>query len=105
MRFLLTIIFMMSATAFADVTREEAELSINEMVKANMISAEEALKAKARLYSMSSKEWSVLNKDAASKASRMPASVDSESTDLSDEQLMAIQKDLSVIAPHYATGK
>lgn len=105
MRILLTIIFMMSTAAFADVSREEAELSINEMVKANMISAEEAVKAKARLFAMSSKDWSALNKDAASKASRMPASVDSESSDLSDEQLMAIEKDLSVIAPHYATGK
>lgn len=105
MRFLIALFLMMTTTAFADVTRAEAELSINEMVKANMISAEEAVKAKARLYSMSSKDWSALNKDAASKASRMPASVDQESTDLSSEQLMAIEKDLAVIAPHYVSGQ
>lgn len=109
MRILITLFLMMSTTAFADVTRAEAEVSINEMVKANMISAEEAAKAKARLHSMSSKDWSALNKDAESKAARMPASVvevsDSGSTDLSKEQLMAIQNDLAIIAPHYANGK
>ena len=107
MRILLTLSLMISFSAFAEVSRSEAEVSIDEMVKANMISAEEAAKAKARLHSMSSKDWSALNRDAESKASRLPASVveTSESGDLSQEQLMAIQNDLAVIAPHYANGK
>lgn len=108
MRILLTLFLMMSTTAFADVSRAEADKSIDEMVKANMISAEEAAKAKARLHSMSSKDWSALNKDAESKAARLPASVvevSDSSSDLSKEQLMAIQNDLAVIAPHYANGK
>lgn len=109
MRILFTLSLMISFSAFAEVSRSEAEVSIDEMVKANMISAEEAAKAKARLHSMSSKDWSALNREAESKASRMPASVveisDSGNNDLSKEQLMAIQNDLAVIAPHYANGK
>jgi len=109
MRILLAFLLMMSTTAFAEVSRAEAEVSINEMVKANMISAEEAVKAKARLHSMSSKDWSELNAEAASQVARLPASVveisDPESNDLSKEQLMAIHNDLAVIAPHYALEK
>lgn len=109
MRILLALSLMISFSSFAEVSRSEAEGSIDQMVKANMISAEEAAKAKARLHSMSSKEWSSLNKVAEEKAARLPASVvessDPESSDLSQEQLMAIQNDLAVIAPHYANQK
>lgn len=108
MRILLALSLMISFSAFAEVSRSEAEGSIDQMVKANMISAEEAAKAKARLHSMSSKEWSSLNKVAEERAARLPASViesGSDSTDLSQEQLMAIQNDLAVIAPHYANQK
>jgi tRNA A37 threonylcarbamoyladenosine dehydratase len=48
MRLLITILLVFSATANAQVSRDEAVLLIDEMVKSNMISAEEAEKAKAR---------------------------------------------------------
>ncbi len=110
MRFLLTLILMFSATAFADVTRDEASAIIDEMVTKQMISAEEAAKAKARLVNMTTNEWQVLNKDAEGMASRMPASElkienNTEATDLSQEQFQAIHNDLAVIAPHYISGK
>lgn len=97
MRLLLLLVMMFSATAFAEVSREEASGLIDEMVNTQMISKEEAEKAKARLVSMS---------DAEVVAARMPASViESESTDLSQEQFQAIQNDLAVIAPHYISGR
>lgn len=108
MRFLLILIMMFSATAFAEVSRDEASAAIDDMVSQQMISAEEAVKAKARLVSMTAVDWKALNKDAESMASRMPASemeTNSEATDLSHEQFQAIQNDLSVIAPHYISGK
>ena len=110
MRFLLILFLMFSATAFADVTRDEARAIIDEMVTKQMISAEEAEKAKARLGSMSANDWKDLNKDAEGMASRMPASElkienNSEATDLSQEQFQAIHNDLAVIAPHYISGK
>ena len=105
MRILSALLLMISTTAFAEVSRMDAEGSIDQMVKVNMISAEEAAKAKARLQAMSAKEWSELNKDAEAQVARMPASVveiaDSGTNDLSKEQFLAIQNDLAIIAPHY----
>ncbi len=92
MRLLITILLVFSATANAQVSRDEAVLLIDEMVKSNMISAEEAEKAKARIPVQNDKN------------DRSPASVTMEepSTDLAKEQLSAIESDLSVIAPHYS---
>ncbi len=93
----------------AEVSREEASGIIDEMVNTQVISAEEGQKAKARLGTMNSAEWTTLNKEAEEKAARMPASVpesdDSTSSDLSAEQFQAIQSDLAIIAPHYVSGK
>lgn len=92
MRFLITLLLVFSATAQAQVSRDEAVLLIDEMVKSNMISAEEAEKAKARIPLQ-----------VESQPDRSPASVTiaEPSTDLAKEQLSAIESDLSVIAPHY----
>lgn len=97
-----TLIFflLLSSTAFAtEVSRQEASSMIDEMVKSNMISAEEAAKAKARLQTMSASEWTGINKEAEKKVAeqegRAPASVD-----LAEEQFQAIESDLKVIAPH-----
>jgi hypothetical protein len=91
MRFLITLLLVFSATAQAQVSRDEAVLLIDEMVKSNMISAEEAEKAKARIPVTENKN------------DRSPASVTiaDPSTDLAKEQMSAIESDLSVIAPHY----
>ncbi len=92
MRILITLLFVFSATAQAQVSKDEAVLLIDEMVKSNMISAEEAEKAKARIPVQTE-----------SKNDRAPASVTvaDPTDDLAQEQLSAIESDLSVIAPHY----
>ena len=109
MRFLIIFILLFSTAAMAEVSREEASGIIDEMVNTRVISAEEGQKAKARLGTMNSSEWSTLNQEAEDKVSRMPASVtesdSSANVDLSQEQFRAIQNDLAVIAPHYVTGK
>ncbi len=109
MRFLILLTLMFSTAAVAEVSREQASGIIDEMVSTRVISAEEGEKAKARLSTMNSSDWSTLNKEAEEKASRMPASVpesdESVNVDLSQEQFRAIQNDLAVIAPHYVTGK
>lgn len=91
MRILMTILFVFSTTAFAEISREEASYMIDQMVKSNTISPEEAVKAKARLGSLPSEKWTV----------RMPASVSiaEPSTDLVHEQFAAIENDLRVLAP------
>jgi polyhydroxyalkanoate synthesis regulator phasin len=93
MRFLMTLLIVFSASAHAQVSRDEAVLLIDEMVKSNMISAEEAEKAKARIPAQ------LENKN-----DRSPASVTigEPTSDLAKEQLSAIESDLSVIAPHYS---
>lgn len=103
MRILIAFTLIWSVTAFAgEVSRQEAAGIIDEMVRSNMISMEEAAKAKARLQTMSATEWSALNKDAEKKAAehegRVPASV--SNTDLAAEQMDAIESDLKKIAPH-----
>ena len=99
MRTFLALLLIWSTTALAEVSREEATKQIDEMVRSNMISAEEAAKAKARLQAMSNAEWSALNADAEKKVSEMegrsPASVD-----LNEAQYAAIESDLKVLAPH-----
>lgn len=108
MRFFLSLMIIFTTNCFAEVSRDEARVIIDDMVSKQMISAEEAEKAKSRLVDMSATEWSLLNKDAEDKASRMPASEDSAEevpVDLSEEQFQTIHHDLSVIAPHYISGK
>lgn len=92
MRIFITLLLVFSATANAQVSRDEAVILIDEMVKSNMISAEEAEKAKARIPVQMEKN------------DRSPASVTmvEPSSDLAKEQLSAIESDLSVIAPHYS---
>ncbi len=108
MRTLIAFLMICSFSAWAgEVSREEASGIIDEMVKSNMISKEEAEKAKARLHTMSSTEWTAINKEAEKKVTeyegRAPASVDvadPSNSDLAEEQFAAIKSDLKVIAPH-----
>jgi hypothetical protein len=96
MRYLLTFLFLLSGSVFAEVSREEASSMIDQMVKSNMISAEEAMKAKARLGTITTKEWKTVNSEAEHKVARMPASVavGDPSKDLTREQFSAIEDDL-----------
>jgi polyhydroxyalkanoate synthesis regulator phasin len=111
MRTLLLILLFVSTSAIAaEVSRDEAEKMIDEMVRTNMISSEEADKAKVRLHAMSSTEWTAVNKEAeqkaaqemANEASRAPASVASAdpSGNIEKEQLSAIHSDLESISPY-----
>lgn len=103
MRTLLLFLLVSTSTAFAgEVSRQEASLMIDQMVKSNMISASEAEKAKARLQSMSGSDWAALNRDAEKKAAdieagRAPASTGT--SDLEAEQYIAIKNDLNKLAP------
>lgn len=94
-----------SLNVFAEeVSRDQAAAVIDEMVRTNTISAEEAQKAKVRLQTMNEAEWNKLNAEAKDKAARMPASVPEDaptSEEISHEQFETIQTDLAVIAPHY----
>ncbi len=107
MKMLFILLIMISATAYAEVNRDEAGAMIDEMVKSNTISKEEGEKAKARLFSMNSHEWDSLNAEAEAKEKilRAPASAQEQNPDLNKEQLQAIHSDLSVIAPHYVSDK
>jgi hypothetical protein len=104
MRILILTLLLFSLNALAEVSRNEAELMIDQMVQTNMISKEEAEKAKVRLHSMSASDWSKVNKVAEKKAAaeigRGPASVDiaDPSSDLNAEQMSAIHSDLKKIS-------
>ncbi len=106
MRFFLTLTLLIgSLTAMAEeVSRQQASDMIDEMVRMNTISAEEAAKAKVRLVNMNEAEWKKVNVEANEQAARMPASVSEEAptnAEINEEQFHAIKSDLAVIAPHY----
>lgn len=79
------------------------------MVRENVISAEEAEKAKIRMKNMTPDQWSAINKQAAKVAARSPASVTSSqnrieevnSIDLDGAQFKAIQNEVKKIMPQY----
>ncbi len=96
--------------ATADVSPEHVVDMLSQMVRENVISKEEAEKAKARLGAMNPEQWKKINEQAASYASRMPASVNAQSSnkienvhgvDLDGEQFRQIQNDMRKIAPSY----
>lgn len=103
-------LLLFTFNTFADVSPEHVKDMLAQMVRENVISKEEAEKAKARLEVMSPDQWKKINQQAESYASRMPASVNSASSnkienvngiDLDGEQFKQIQNDLRKIAPSY----
>lgn len=97
------VIFYLSLLTFgfaaqAQVTTQEVDLMLKQMVKEHVITEADAVKARIRMQAMNSKEWQDVNKKAMAKASRGPASV---SNDLDKEQFKSIQEDLQKIAPQY----
>lgn len=99
----------LSLSAFAEVGQEDVESMLNQMVRENVISAEEAAKAKYRMKAMDPKQWSKINQEAAKVAARSPASVTPSSNkieevhgiDLDGAQFKAIQSEVKKIMPHY----
>lgn len=93
MKILFTLFLFLSFSASAEVSRTEVEGMIDEMVRSNMISAEEAQKAKLRVRAPTQRE-----------VSRMPASVSNpvpSKKELSQIQFEAIENDLKALAPDY----
>jgi len=111
MRFI-TILFLsllIGEKSFAQASQEQVEQMLSQMVKENVISAQEAEKAKIKMNSMNSQEWSSLNQkasDIASSSSRAPASVDGvqaikqfKSKDLDKAQFKQIEDDIKKMSP------
>lgn len=109
MKWLLTLVLFSSATLKADVAPEHVESMLQQMVRENVISAEEAEKARIRMKTMSPDQWSAINKKAAVVAARTPASVtpsqnkieEVHDIDLDGAQFKAIQNEMKKIMPEY----
>jgi flagellar basal body rod protein FlgB len=104
----LTFLFLVSNPIYSDVSPDHVEEMLAQMVRENVISKEEAEKAKVRMHNMTPDQWSTVNKQAAAQAARSPASVDSQNkiedvnkVDLDGEQFKQIQNDLKKIIPNY----
>ena len=100
--------FFLSASAVAEVTPTHVEEMLSQMVRENVISAEEAGKALAKLKNMNSEQWSKINEQAKIAATRSPASalVPSENKitevntiDLDGAQFKQIEADMKKILP------
>ena len=99
MKFIALFIVIITATsAFGDVSKENVETMLNQMVKEEVISAKEAEKARIRLHSINNKQWKMMNSDAHKVAARGPASI-SESGDLHSAQFKQIQDDVKKLVP------
>jgi len=110
MKWILTLSFLMSFSfAHAVVDHEHVESMLQQMVKENVISAQEAEKAKLRMKSMTPEQWSDINTQAAKVAARSPASVSPSQNkieevngiDLDGAQFKAIQSEVRKIVPQY----
>lgn len=110
MKWLLPIFVLASMTfANADVSPQEVETMLQQMVKENVISAQEAEKAKFRMKNISPEQWSAINSQAARVAARTPASVtpsqnkieEVHGIDLDGAQFKAIQSEVRKIVPQY----
>lgn len=113
MKFLLAF-FLLSflPLAVAEVSPGHVESMLQQMVRENVISAEEAEKAKIRMRTMNPKQWAQINQQAASIAARSPASVPSSNTieevrniNLDGAQFKQIQEDIKKIVPEYRDQK
>lgn len=110
MKWLLTLSFLFSFSLHAEVSPEQVDQMIDQMVSNNVISKTEAEKAKIKMRSMSSHQWSQINEEAAKVAARSPASVNTPSEnkieevkgiDLDSAQFKQIQSDIGKIVPQY----
>lgn len=99
----------MSSLVMAEVSAEQVESMLHQMVRENVISPVEAEKAKIRMKSLSPQQWTEINNKAASIASRMPASQNPSqnkieevnSIDLNGAQFKEIQNEMKKIVPEF----
>lgn len=110
MKWLLSLTVLLSLNVYATVSPDHVDTMIDQMVSKNVISKEEAAKAKARMRSMSPEQWGQINAKAAQVAARSPASVNTGSenqieevkgVDLDSAQFKQIQSDIGKIVPQY----
>lgn len=110
MKWLMTFTLLTSfAYAQVNVDHSHVETMLQQMVRENVISAEEAEKAKIRMKTMTPDQWSAINSKAAKVAARMPASVtpsqnkieEVHNIDLDGAQFKAIQSEVQKIVPQY----
>lgn len=109
MKWFLSVFLFTSLAVQAEVSPEHVESMLQQMVRENVISPEEAEKAKIRMKAMTPDQWSAINKQAAKVAARTPASVTSSqnkieevnSIDLDGAQFKAIQSEVKKIMPQY----
>lgn len=110
MKWVLSIILStLSFAAFAEVGQDDVESMLNQMVRENVISQEEATKAKIKMKTMDPAHWAKINKEAAKIAARTPASVtpsankieEVHAIDLDGAQFKAIQSEVQKIMPQY----
>ena len=109
MKFLLsTFILLFASATIAEVSPEHVSQMLDQMVKENTISPEEAEKAKIRMRSMNQEQWTAINQKATSiAATRGPASVSGNkikevhNIDLDGAQFKQIQDDIKKIVPEY----
>ena len=100
MKYFFVLIFLFS-NAWAEVSKDEVDSMIDQMVKSNAISAQEAQKARIRLKNLSPEQWSELNVEAKAFAGRSPASLPaaSQKIDLDNAQLKQIEEDIKKFVP------
>ncbi len=111
MKWLVCFSLLISLHLKADVSPDHVDQMIDQMVQKNVISKEEAEKAKIRMRSMSPEQWGQINAQAKTIAARSPASVamtpsqnkieEVNKIDLDSAQFKAIQNDMAKIVPHY----
>ena len=99
MKYFVAVLIILSTTsAIAEVSKENVETMLDQMVREEVISAKEAEKARIRLHSMNNKQWKSMNADAHKVAARSPASV-TEASDLHSVQFRQIQDDVNKLVP------
>lgn len=105
---LVSLCLFFSLSSFAEVSRNNVSEMIDQMVAKNVISKEEAAKAKAKLGTLNADQWKQINDQAKVIASRTPASLNPSSAnrieevqglDLDGAQFKQIQKDIGTIVP------
>jgi hypothetical protein len=110
MKYVFFFCLAMSFNSFAEVAPERVGEMLEQMVRENVISRDEANKAIGRLKNISPDDWKAIKKKAESAAKRYPASnaiasnnkiEDVKSLDLDGEQFKTIQNDLRKIVPQY----
>ncbi len=109
MKRIMVLSLLLSLNLQAQVSPEHVSQMIDQMVRENVISREEAEKAKGRMKALSKDQWNQINAQASSIAARSPASVEMSENkieevnkiDLDSAQFKQIQSDMSKIVPQH----